>query len=236
MIRIAGSEHDPGPPAMSGARYLETLESGAAPRRRARRGEQGCQHRRPAAGHRRRRLGQDQHARPSRRPPDRQRRRPRPHPAADLLAPGRGRDGAARRAHRRRRARREGRRAQPHRLVRHVPRRRRAAVAHVRQLGRAGSGLHHPRPRGLRRSHEPRAPRAGALGEGAALSAQGDVPRHLLPRRQCRRAAGGACCASSSPGARSGRTSCAICSRPTSRPSRSSTCSTTTTCCSTGAS
>ena len=61
---------------------------------------------RAAAGHRRRRVGQDQHAGPSRRPSDRRRRRPAPHPAPDLLAARGRRDGAAGRAHRRRGARR----------------------------------------------------------------------------------------------------------------------------------
>ena len=54
-------------------------------------GAAGCG--RPAAGHRRRRLRQDQHAGASRRASDRQRRRSAPHPAADLLAPRRRRDG-----------------------------------------------------------------------------------------------------------------------------------------------
>ena len=42
---------------------------------------------RPAARHRRRGLGQDEHARASRRAPRARRRRPAAHPAADVLAP-----------------------------------------------------------------------------------------------------------------------------------------------------
>ena len=58
--------------------------------------------RRPAADHRRRGHGQDQHARPPRRPPDRHRHRPRPHPAAHVHPPRGGGDDSARREHPRR--------------------------------------------------------------------------------------------------------------------------------------
>ena len=62
---------------------------------------------RPAARHRRRRLGQDQHACPPRRASHRQRRRSAPHPADDLLPPRLGGDGAPRRAHHAQRAGRQ---------------------------------------------------------------------------------------------------------------------------------
>ena len=182
-------------PGDVGRAHPRRPQSGAALRRRARRGRPGREHRRPAAGHRRRRLGQDQHARPPGRAPDRARRRSSPHPAAHLLAARGRRDGAPGRAHRRCGAGRAGgRRAQPHSVVGHLPRHRRAAAADVRARDRARSRLHHPRPRGLGRPDEPRAPRARALRQGAALPPEGDLPRHLLARRQRRRAAGPSCC------------------------------------------
>ncbi len=195
MIRIAASAMAPGPGDVSGNVWRalpRNPQRGAAARRRARRRRPRRQHRRAAARYRRCRLRQDQYARAPRRPPDRQRRRSRPRPAAHVLAPGRRRDDAQGRAHRRRSARRDGpRRPQSDPLVGHLPCHRRAHPQDACGLGRARSRLHHPRPRGLRRPHEPRAPRARLLRAGAALSPQGHVPRHLLARGQCDRAAGG---------------------------------------------
>ncbi len=79
-------------------RYLDRLNP---EQRRAVEHGAGEVARRAAAGHRRRRLGQDQHARPSRRPSGGQRRRSAAHPADDLLAPRRRRDDPAGRADRR---------------------------------------------------------------------------------------------------------------------------------------
>ena len=150
-----------------GPRLSRQAQSGAAARRRAWRRRARHAPGRAAAGHRRRRLGQDQHAGAPRRPSDRQRRRSAPHPAADLLAPRRRRDDAPRRAHRAQRARRQAgvddRRAG---LGRHLPRHRRAAAARVRRADRPRPGLHHPRPRGLRRPDEPRPARARLLEDG----------------------------------------------------------------------
>ena len=196
----------------------------------------GDTRRRPAAGHRRRRLGQDQHARPSRRASDRQRRRPAPHPAADLLAPRRRRDDAPRRAHRRAGARRPSAGAMTDALTW-------AGTFHgigarlLREYAAADRprpGLHHPRPRGLRRPDEPGPPRARLLEDGEPLSrprapASPSTRAPSTPRRRSTR-----CSAQSFPGAPAGRPSCASCSPPMSRPSSARTCSITTTCCSTG--
>ena len=145
---------------------------------------------RAAADHRRRRVRQDQHARPPRRASDRQRRRSAPHPVDDLFAPRGGGDGAARRAHRRRGAR-PRRRGHPRRalLGRHLSRHRRQAAARLCAGDRARSGLHHPRPRGFGRPHEPRPPRARPFPHREPVSGQGHLPRHLFARRQCREAA-----------------------------------------------
>ena len=190
---------------------------------------------RAAAGHRRRGLGQDQHARPPRRAPDRARRRPAAHPAAHLPPPGRRRDGAP------------GRSASS-------PRRWAMPAAQAPLL--PGPAPSTPSARGCCASMRTRIGLDPAFtihdrGDAAdlmdmvrhelGLSEQGErfplkahVPGDLFARRQRRASRSTRCCASSSPGARSGRTSCSGCSPPTSRPSRRSTCSTTTTCCSTG--
>ena len=118
---------------MSAAAYLDRLNPDQ--RRAVEHGVGGGNAAGAAPGHRRGGVGQDQHARPSRRPPHRQRRRSAPHPAHDLLAPRRGRDGrggssgssampSAGKARTRRR--------RPQ-LVGHVPRHRRPAPARVRR-------------------------------------------------------------------------------------------------------
>ena len=99
----------------------------------------------PVAGDCRCGLGQDQHPGAPRRAPDRQRRRSRPHPAADLLAPGRRRDGAARRAHHRHRLGRDARTGAA-RLVRHLPCHWCPPAAPARPCHRSRPVLHHPRP------------------------------------------------------------------------------------------
>ena len=87
----------------------------------------------PAAGDRRRRLGQDQHAGASGGAPDRARRRSAAHPAADLLAPRGAGDGAPRRpACVARVLGLRGDAAAGAALGRHLPRHRRAAAARVR--------------------------------------------------------------------------------------------------------
>ncbi len=125
------------------------------------------------------------------------------------------------------------RRGRGARLVRHLPRHRRAAAARARRRHRPRPVLHHPRPERLRRPDQPRPPRTRLLEDGKALSAQGHLPRHLFAHRQRagrarRRASQGL-----SHGAPTGRRSCGRCSPPTSRPSSARTSSTTTTSCST---
>ena len=164
--------------------------------------------RRAAAGHRRRRLGQDQHAGAPRRPSDRQRRRPAPHPAADLLAPRRRRDGAARRAHRR--ARCSG--ATPRRVAdaldlgRHVPRHRRAAAARVcaAQIGLDPAFTIHDREDSADLMNLVRH-ELGFSQDREPLSDQGHLPRHLFARGQRRRRRSTRCCGSAFPGAPAGR-------------------------------
>ena len=186
-----------------------------------------------APDHRRRRLGQDQDARPSGRASDPERRRPGADPAPDLHPPGgRGDDPPGRadlRPGHRRRGRPRGR------LVGHLPRR--SAINCCGSMpGRSGS---------TRASRCSIAADAADLldlvrdelrlsEQSAPLSEEGDLPCDLLLRRQCParpragprpgvpvvpRVAGGA------------RGSC---SAATSPPSRRRRWSTTTICCSTG--
>ena len=192
---------------------------------------------RAAAGHRRRGLGQDQHAGAPRRAPDRQRRRSAPHPADDLLAPRRrrrwrGGSSASRGSVLGGNAAHHDRRAH---LGRHVPRHRRAAAARLCRADRPRSGLHHPRPRGLRRPDEPRPARARLLEDGEPLSDQGHLPRDLFALRSTPRRRSTRCCGAAFPWCAgwAGRAA-ASCSPPMSRPSSARTCSITTTCCSTG--
>ena len=141
--------------------------------------------RRAAPRHRRRRHRQDQHPRASPRASRPRRRRPAPHPAHDLLAPRGGRDDPPRRAHRGRGDGPEGvgaRRGAD--LGRHLPRDRRPAAARPCRRHRPRPRLHHPRPRGFGRPDEPRAPPPRLLGDRAALSGQGHLPRDLLARGQ----------------------------------------------------
>ena len=176
--------HPQGPPfRASGSRLPRKPQSGAAAGRRAWRVGRGAV--RAAAGDRRRRLRQDQHAGPSRRPSDRQRRRSPPHPADDVFAPRRRRDDEAGRADRaqgpRRQRRRHDRRAG---LGRHLPRHRRAAAARICRPDRARSRLHDPRPRGFRRPDEPGPARARLLENRKPLSDQGHLPCDLFALRQ----------------------------------------------------
>ena len=117
---------------------------------------------------------------------------------------------------------------------RHVSRRRRALAARVRRAHRPARVVHHPRPRRLRRPDGHRPPRPRPLRHEEPLSRQGHVPRHLFARGQQRGAARRRAAERLLRGARSGRPSSKRCSRRTSRRSRRRTCSTTTTCCSTG--
>ena len=189
---LRSTTYGQGPLAMSAARYLESLNP--EQRRAVEHGVAGAaQHRRPAAGHRRRRIGQDQHARAPGRAPDRARRRSRAASCCSTFS----RRAAAEME---RRAERivaaalgepARRRAQPHQLVGHLPRRRRAAAAHARA---SRSGSIRPSPSTTARTsadllnlvrHE-----LGLSEKAQAVSAEGDVPRHLLARRQRRGAAG----------------------------------------------
>jgi hypothetical protein len=92
-----------------------------------------------AAGHRRRRIGQDQHAGAPRRAAARPRRRPRAHPAADLLAPRRERDEPPRRAPA---AARAGSGAPPRRCSTG----RAPSTASARACCASTPGAHRPRP------------------------------------------------------------------------------------------
>ncbi len=77
-----------------------------------------------------------------------------------------------------------------HRLVRHLPRRRRPPAAQPRPaIGLDPSFTIHDREDSAD-LHEPGAARARPLRQGPPLSAQGHLPCHLLARRECRRAAG----------------------------------------------
>ena len=189
----------------------------------------------PAPRHRRRRIGQDQHPGAPRRPPDPERRRSPPHPAADLLAPRRGRDGAPRRAYLPQGAGRQGRdddrRAD---LGRDVPRHRRAAPARVRLRDRPRPRLHDPRPRGLRRPDEPGAQRPRVRQDRAALPDQGHLPLDLLAMRQRRGAARGGARAFVPVVRRVGRRAALDLRRLRRGQSRPRASSITTTCCSTG--
>ena len=190
-----------------------------------------------AAGHRRRRLGQDQHARPSRRPSDRQRRRSAPHPADDVLAPRRRRDDAAASSASRARCMGDNAGVMTDALTW-------AGTFHgigarllreyAEQIGLDPAFTIHDREDsadlmnlvrhelGFSQDRKPLSrPRAPASRSIRAAS---------TPRRRLERGAADA----SSRGAPAGRPSCASCSPPMSRPSSARTCSITTTCCSTG--
>ena len=156
-----------------------------------------------AAGHRGRGLGQDRHAGAPRRASGDERRRSAPHPAADLLAPRRRRDGAARASASSNRATGTNatRRAD---LVRHVPRHRRAAPARICRAHRARPRVHDPRPRGCRRPDESGAPRARFLAHRKPLSDQGHVPCDLFARGEQPRRRSKRCWARRFPGAPTG--------------------------------
>ena len=122
-----------------------------------------------------------------------ERRRSAPHPAADLLAPRRRRDGAAGRAHRcsgaRRRSARAARRAD---LGRHLPRASARGSCASTPSASGSTRLHHPRPRGFRRPDEPRPARARLLANREALSrprapALRSIRAPSTPRRRSRR-------------------------------------------------
>ena len=85
---------------MNASRPSRQTRPRAAASRRARRRGQGPPTGGSAPRHRGCRVRQDQHASPSRRPPDRQRRRSAPYSADDLLPPVCDRDGPPGRAHR----------------------------------------------------------------------------------------------------------------------------------------
>ena len=87
----------PGRAAGGGARDPQRRPARRGAARRRRRPGAGAAGPAPAAGDRRRRLGQDQHAGAPRGAPDRRRRRPAAHAAADLFAPRGAGDGAPRR-------------------------------------------------------------------------------------------------------------------------------------------
>ena len=132
-----------------------------------------------------------------------QRRRSAAHPAADLLPPRRR--GDVRRAGRTRPKRSAGeRRCLAEGLTW-------AGTFHAigarllrEQRRRSGSTrLHDPRPRRRRRPDGPGAPRARLVEDGEALSAQGHLPRDLLPRVNTR-APSATCCEAPFPGARVG--------------------------------
>ena len=159
-------------------------------------------------------------------------RRSPAHHARHLLAPRGGRAEPARRAAAAARSRPRGRRRRDAGLRRHVPRHRRAAVARIRRAPRARRQLHHPRPRGQRRSDGADPPRRRPVRQPDAFPDQGDLPRHLFARRQRARDAGRDARQAFPLGRARTRRRCARCSRPTSRPSRRKACSITTTCCS----
>ena len=238
MIRTGHDPRSHRAPGDVGRAHPRRPQSGAALRRRARRGGPGRQHRRPAAGDRRRRLGQDQHARPPRRPPD---RATAPIPAASCCSPSRAArpprwSAASSASSPPRSASRRGGARNPiswsgtfHAIGARLLR----MYAH---RDRPRSRLHHPRPRGLRRPDEPRAPRARALRARRSAfplkatclaiysrAVNAAEPLELVLGKQF-------------PWCAEWKDELRGCSRPMSRPSRSSTCSTTTTCCSTGAS
>ena len=192
----------PAPPVIR-MDYLRQAQSRSARGGRARR--RRCRHA-AAAGDRGRGLGQDRHAGASRRASGHERRRSAPHPAADLLAPRRRRDGAPRRAH-----------PQP-REWDAMPRAGLiwAGTFHAigarllreyRRAHRARPRVHDPRPRGRGRPDEPGAPRARLLAHREPLSDQGHVPCDLFARRERRGAARSRCSARRFPGARTGRPS-----------------------------
>ena len=176
-----------------GGGALGKTQSAAVPRRRARR--HGGWRGRSAAHHRRGRLGQDLDARASRRVPDRERRRPAPHHALDLLAPRRHRDDAAGRPHPERSRAGRHRRNDRGDMGGNVPFRRRAAAARACRGHRARARLHHSRPRGFRRPDEPGPPRPRIFQDRKALPDQGHMPRDLFARGEQRsRARGGTWC------------------------------------------
>ena len=118
---------------------------------------------------------------PPGRAPAAERRRSRPHPAADLHAPGGRGDDPPGRAHLRPDHRRP--RSQD-RVVGHLPCRRQQAPAALCRADRAPAQLHGARPQRRRRSPQPGARRAGPQRAVPALSQEGDLPRDLLLRRQ----------------------------------------------------
>ena len=175
---------------LAATRHAHALDASYAqrspvPRRDVRR---RCGLRAAVARHRRRGVGQDQHARASRRASSPARGGPAAHPAADVHAPRRGRPRAACRAHRACVAGAARRRpAAVAALGRHVPQRRRAAAARVCRARRIVAQFHDPRPRRLAGPDEPRAPRAGRRRrDGEPLPGCCDVRRDLFAHRQCR--------------------------------------------------
>ena len=172
-----------------GCPFPRVAERAAAARGRARHGTPRGR-RPPAAGHRRRRIRQDQHARLPRRAPGAQRCRPAADPAAHVQPPGGGRDGASggtAAAARTRRFGCAGRRRVS--LGGHVPQRRGPPAARVRSAHRARRVLHDPRSRRCGRPDRDRAARARPRCHRAPLPGQGDVPRDLFPHGQWRNGA-----------------------------------------------
>ena len=175
----------------------ELAEPGAT-RGRDVRGAGGRAHpaRSAAADHRRRRLGQDQHARPPGRAPDRARRRPAPHPAAHLLAAARPRRwtaGSSASAASRLGGRGRGRRDD--RLVGHLPRRRRAAAARCTRT-RSGSIRASPSSTASDAADliEPGAPRARPRATRRSASPRRRPASRSTRAPSTRRAAGRRCC------------------------------------------
>ena len=152
-------------PARTHVRRDGAPQPGAASGRRA--------PRRPAAGGRRGRLGQDLDARLPGREPGRSRHPARADPAADVHPPRRPRDALARRAADRRPRARPG-------LGRHVPRDRQPAAPAPRRGARPVPRLHGPGPDRHGRPDGPDPGRAGVRPGRAAVPAQGHARRRLL--------------------------------------------------------
>ena len=196
------------PPAARAGSLLAGLNDGPAPRRRRSASAPAARRRRAAADRRRRRLGQDADAGGARRPARARRRRPDAHPAADLLAPRRARDGAPRRPRPARGARPRAAAAARRGCRGAAPSTasaRACCACIAARIGLDPSFTVDDRADSEDLIHLLRQ-RLGLASGARALSAEGDLPGDLLARRQRAGERSPTCCAETFPWCRDART------------------------------